>query len=197
MVAGDVGRQLVGYWLPDQLSDVEDEIGLRLVRICLGAHLADTDADGVVESPVLLGVAEMEDRTDDPPSSRRVRAQKMPLEGRPVLRPEERGAYPLFRGSTTRTRRSSIDTTREHKGVPLVCAGLDVVAVHADARRAEETLCFGFVEGGHLHEPECRHDPFFRCYPLDELAGRLMIRASIEVQDLDRRRCGHRLRVAC
>ena len=30
---GDVGRQLVGYWFPDQLGDVEDEIGLGLVRI--------------------------------------------------------------------------------------------------------------------------------------------------------------------
>ena len=65
-------RLLVGDWFPDQLGDVEDEIGLGLVRICLRAHLADTDADGVVESPVLLGVAEMEDRTDDLPPSRRV-----------------------------------------------------------------------------------------------------------------------------
>src|SRR4249920_2091756 len=81
MVAGEIGRQLVGYWFPDQLGDVEDEIGLRLVRICLRAHLADTDADGVVESPVLLGIAEMEDRTDDLPPSRRVRTPvSVPLE---------------------------------------------------------------------------------------------------------------------
>src|SRR4029450_13181221 len=81
VVAGDVGRQLVGYWFPDQLGDVEDEIGLWLVRICLRAHLADTDADGVVQSPVLLGVAEMEDRTPDLPPFRRVRAPvSVPLE---------------------------------------------------------------------------------------------------------------------
>lgn len=56
------------------------------------------------------------------------------LEGRPVLRAAERGADPLLRGSTARTGRSSIDATREHKGVAVVCTGLDVVTVHADAR---------------------------------------------------------------
>lgn len=58
VIEANVGRQLVGYWFPDQLGDVKDEIGLRLIRICLRAHLADTDADAVVESPVRLGVAE-------------------------------------------------------------------------------------------------------------------------------------------
>ena len=50
---------------PDQLGDVEHEVGLDLLRVGRHAHLADTDTHDIVESPVRLGVAEMEDRPDD------------------------------------------------------------------------------------------------------------------------------------
>src|SRR6188472_1219074 len=102
-------RLLVGDWFPDQLGDVEDEIGLPLVQICLRAHLADTDTDGVVESPVLLGVAEMEYGTDDLPPSRRVRAPvSMQLEH------DRRAIVRLDYGTEVRPKRTRLRTpTRE------------------------------------------------------------------------------------
>src|SRR4051794_21362488 len=56
---------LVGDRLPDQLGDVEDEIRLGLRRIGRGAHLANAHAHRVVEPPVPVGVAGVEDRPDD------------------------------------------------------------------------------------------------------------------------------------
>ena len=64
-------RASVGDGFPDQLGDVEHEIGLGLIGIDRRAYLAYADADDVVEAPVLLGVTEMEDRADDLPPPRR------------------------------------------------------------------------------------------------------------------------------
>ena len=65
---------LVGDRFPDELCDVEDEIGLPLLAVSWRTDLADTDADGNVESPVLLRVAQMKDGADDLSTPGRVRA---------------------------------------------------------------------------------------------------------------------------
>src|SRR4051812_48619138 len=57
------GERLVGDGLPDQLGHVDDDVR-SLVRVGRGSDLADADADDVVESPVRVAVAEMEDRAD-------------------------------------------------------------------------------------------------------------------------------------
>jgi hypothetical protein len=74
-------RASVGDGFPDQLGNVEHEIGLGLIGIDRRAYLAFADADDVIEALVLLGVTEMKDRADDLPPPRRVRPTvPMPLE---------------------------------------------------------------------------------------------------------------------
>src|SRR4029078_10291597 len=66
----------------DQLRDVDDEL------LLVGADLTDTDTNDIVESLVLLGIAEMKDSAHDLPPARRVRPPiAMPLEHdrRPVV----------------------------------------------------------------------------------------------------------------
>ena len=50
---------------PDQLGDVEDEVGLRLPGVRGRANLADADAHRIVEPPILRRVAGVKDRPDD------------------------------------------------------------------------------------------------------------------------------------
>src|SRR4051794_25955695 len=81
-------RDLVVDRLPDQLGDVDDEVGLGLRRVGWAADLADAHADGVVEPPVLVGVAGVEDRADDLAAPRWIGATvAVPLEhhGRAVV----------------------------------------------------------------------------------------------------------------
>ena len=71
----------VGDGFPDQLGNVENEIGLGLVGIYRRAYLAFTYADSVIEAPVLLGVTEMKDCADDLPPPQGVRPTvPVPLE---------------------------------------------------------------------------------------------------------------------
>ena len=61
-----VGR----YGFPDQLGDVDDEIGFGLAGAAGRADLADTDADDVVQPPVGLTVGQVEQRPHDLTASR-------------------------------------------------------------------------------------------------------------------------------
>src|SRR5919204_5543114 len=60
-----VGVASVGDWLPDQFGDIEDEVGFGLFGFGRSAHFPNAHTDGVVESTVLLCVAQMKDRADD------------------------------------------------------------------------------------------------------------------------------------
>ena len=50
-----------GYRLPDELGDVDDQIGARLGRVIRGANLTDAHAHRVVEAAVARAVTEVED----------------------------------------------------------------------------------------------------------------------------------------
>jgi hypothetical protein len=52
----------VGDRFPDQLGDIDDEIGFGLAWVARRSDLADTDADDVVQPPIWLAIGQVEQR---------------------------------------------------------------------------------------------------------------------------------------
>lgn len=115
---------------------------------------------------------------------------------RHVALPRQCCLQPLLRRLTTEACISPVDPTGEHERLTLVGAGLDVTAVHANARRAEEPQILRFRLRRHLRKSELPYDPGCGRRLLDHLPGFLEVRATREEEDFHRRGSGHKPRLA-
>jgi len=104
-------------------------------------------------------------------------------------------SYPLLGGRATQTAGCPIDPAGKDERVNVVRARLDVVAVDAHAGRAEEPEPFDVVCQGDLNEPQIHLNSPLAGDALNKLAGRVVIRATLEVQNLNVL-LGHDWRVA-
>jgi hypothetical protein len=80
-----------------------------------------------------------------------------------------------------------VDATGLNVVVSLVRARLDLDAAYANRRRAEEAQALGCLRVGNVNEPDLRVDPELAGDALDERGRLRVVRAPVEVEDLDQR----------
>jgi len=108
------------------------------------------------------------------------------------MRAGKRLTYPALVGLPSKTVNGAVDATGVDELAPFVSVRLNVAAVDADCRRAEEAEPLRIGWRLHVNESHLGLDPEVGGNTLDKFACTLMVRTVLEVKDLYQRRAQRR-----
>jgi len=100
------------------------------------------------------------------------------------MRVGKRLTYPALVGLPSKTVNGAVDATRVDELAPFVSIRLNVAAVDADCRRAEEAEPLRIGWRLHVNESHLGLDPEVAGNTLDKFACTPMVRTVFEVEDL-------------